>query len=396
MKRFQYINYIICALILVFGGCDEDRNYIRLEDGEIPSPVTNIRVEPLPGGAKITYSIPPETSFRYVRAEYNIRSDAARISKSSNYVDFVTVDGFPDTEEYEVKLYSVNGGEKSSEPVVVKVNPLTPPLQEVRNTLTFTEAFGGVTINFENSGEAPMAIGIFTPDENNEWVEVDTYYSEAKNGRFTVRGFAAEERRFGAVVRDRFGSLSDTAVAVITPIFEEVIPKPFRAYTLPSDYITPHPSASYTIDKLWDERNADAVFHTRPGAGMPQHFTFDLGRKCTLSRYNLVHRGPGNTYSYKLGAPKTWEIYGSNDPTDEWDSWELLGTFESYKPSGNPVGTNTAEDNDYATVNGEDFEFPTDNEIGAVRYLRFRILETWDYLDYFYIAELSFWGRVEE
>lgn len=392
-------NILLYSTLIFVLSCAEDRSYIRLEDDVAPSPLTNIRVEPIPGGAKIYYSNPPEQSFRYVRADYSIRPDVRRESRSSSYADHVAVIGFPSTDEYEVTLYAVSAGEKESEPVKVKINPLTPPLREVQNTLVFTETFGGVTITFSNSGEASMAVAVLTTDANGEWYEVNTYYNQSKNGRFTVRGFVAEERNFAAVARDRFGSLSDTVKATVTPIFEEEIPKSgFRVYSLTSDMPGGHGGSQNTADKAIDGRIAPgggvAVYHTAPGTGMPQHFTFDMGKRSSLSRYKLWHRGPGGTWAYQLGAPRVWEIYGSNNPTDEWDSWILLGRFEAQKPSGEPLGTNTAEDNRYATEIGEDYDFPEGNP--PVRYIRFRTVETWGFVDYMYLGEISLWGRIEE
>lgn len=392
-------NILLYSTLLALMACAEDKSYIRLDEDEAPSPVTNVRVEPTPGGAKIYYTIPQELSFRYVRADYTIREGIAREARSSSYVDHVEVVGFPSTDEYEVTLYAVSNGEKESEPVKVKINPLTPPLREVQNTLVFTEAFGGVTVTFQNSGEASMAIAVFTTNESGEWYEVNTYYNQAQSGRFTVRGFAAEERVFAAVARDRFGSLSDTVKATLTPIFEQEIPKSgFRDYPLTSDTRGGHGGANNTADKAIDDRIAPgggvAVYHTAPGTGMPQHFTFDTGRRSTLSRFKLWHRGPGGTWAYQLGQPRIFEIYGSNSPTDDWDSWIFLGRFEGTKPSGEPVGTNTAEDNRVATEIGEDYDFPDGNP--PVRYIRFRTVETWGFVDYMYLGEISFWGRIED
>lgn len=389
---------LLLSLLFLFVGCAEDKAYIRVDDDQAPSPITDIRVEPTAGGAKIYYSVPPEASFRYVRADYEIREGVRREARSSSYVNYVELVGFPSTDEYEVILYAISSGEKESTPVTVKVNPLTPPLLEVYETMTFTETFGGVTITFDNSGEASMAVTILTTNENGDWYEVDTYYNQSKNGRFTVRGFAAEERVFATVARDRFGSLSDTASAAVIPIFEEEIPKPFAVHALASDTQGPHGGVNNTLDKIFDGRVAAnggvAVYHTPPGSGMPQHFTIDLRATATLSRYKLWHRGPGDSWAYQLGQPSVWEIYGSNSPTDEWDSWILLGTFEGEKPSGEPVGTNTAEDNRYATDTGEDYDFP--EGIPPVRYLRFRTTETWGYVDYVYLGEISLWGRIEQ
>lgn len=85
------------------------------------------------------------------------------------------------------------------------------------------------------------------------------------------------------------------------------------------------------------------------------------------------------------------EVYGSNNPAADgsWDSWTLLGQFESVKPSGDAKWT--SEDIQFAVNDGEDFEF---EDTGVYRYLRFKILKNWGGVTYIYIAELTFWGEV--
>jgi hypothetical protein len=400
MMNMQKILSVALLMLVALTGCQEDKQYINLNDDNAPAPVSNTRIEPIPGGAKIFYTLPNDKSLRYVRAEYEIRPGEKKEAKSSNYTNYVVVDGFPDTKEHEIKLYAVSQGEKSSSVVVVKVNPLTPPLQEVFNTLNFKPTFGGLFVTYENQGEASMALTLLTRNANGEMAEVDTYYSKLKDGKFSARGFAAEKRTFGVVVRDRWGNLSDTAFAEITPVFEEMIPKPFQTFNLPTDTYLPHAGAGNTVDKIWDDKLSAAgggvsVLHTIPGSGMPQQFTFDMKIKAKLSRFKIFGRGPGKDWVFKQGAPKKWEMWGSNnpDPQGSWSGWVKLMDCESIKPSGLPVGTNSDDDINLSMVVGEDFIFP--EEAPAVRYIRFKTLETYDYLDYIYIAELTFWGKRE-
>ncbi|HTG54715.1 MAG TPA: DUF5000 domain-containing lipoprotein, partial [Niabella sp.] len=219
--------------------------------------------------------------------------------------------------------------------------------------------------------------------------------TKALQGRHSLRGFPSEPRLFGAVIRDRWGNYSDTVTKTLTPVFEELIPKNlFKIVALPTDVAGGHGGATWTLDKIWDGvfGTGSLQFHTRPGSGIPQWFTFDMGRLCYLSRYKFYHRA-GNQYVYQLGAPRKWEVWGSAtapDPSGGWNGWTKLMDCESYKPSGE--GPITAEDVSYAVDQGEDFVFP---EQTPVRYLRFRINETWGYLDYIYIAEMTFWGDAD-
>ena len=388
--------YLILGLWLL-GGCSEEKYTSPIDEDNAPAPMQDVQVENLPGGAKISYTLPNNESLRYVKAVYSIRPGVVRQAKSSLYSDHLVVDGFPAEQAYEVDLYAVSKGEQASDPVTVTVNPLTPPLLEAFNSLTFEETFGGVTIAFENSGEASLAVTVLTEEEGG-MTEVETYYTKSKQGLHSVRGFEAEPRLFGAMIRDRWNNFSDTLYAERTPIFEEEIPKDeFAEYHLPTDTYEKHiPQGD--MFQMWDGRIAPnggiGVFHTKPGSAMPQWFTFDMGQTVLLSRYKLWHRGPGTQWAYQLASPTKWEVWGTAetpDPSGSWDGWTLLMECDSYKPSGDGPVTN--DDAFYATNSGEDFVFPDGTP--PVRYLRFRMLETWGFLDYIYIQELTFWGQLQ-
>src|SRR5690606_4635262 len=175
MKNIKHISFIFIGLLLMVS-CSKEKYTSATDSDEAPGPVSNVTVVPLPGGARISYSLPDDESLRYVRAEYNIRPDFAREAKSSLYKDELIVDGFPDTIEYEVTLYAVSKGEQSSSPVTVRVKPLLPPLKEAYNTIEFAETFGGVRISFDNIGQASLAVTLLT-DSAGVLSEVETYYT---------------------------------------------------------------------------------------------------------------------------------------------------------------------------------------------------------------------------
>ncbi len=395
MNKLHLLLLTLATCLVCTLSCSKEKYVDPVDDGPAPGPVTNVSVQPQPGAALIKYQLPVSENLRYIKAVYEIRPGVQMERIASQYVDTLRVDGFPDVKEYEIKLYAVSGGEKLSEPVSVKVTPLTSPLLEAFNSLEFAETFGGFSISFNNSGQASLAVTLLTPDSTGKLREIETYYTKSLNGRYAVRGFPDEPRVFGAVVRDRWGNYSDTVTTTLTPVFEELIPKPFRDNKLVTDVAGGHASASWTLDKLWDGVTGAAnsgIFHTAPGSGIPQSFTIDLGRLCLLSRYKLFHRS-NTDFVYQNGSPKKWEVWGSvntPDPLGTWTGWTKLMDCESYKPSGD--GPVTAEDNTYGALQGEDFIFP---EQIPVRYLRFNVTETWGFVDYVYIAELTFWGDAD-
>ena len=70
-----------------------------------------------------------------------------------------------------------------------------------------------------------------------------------------------------------------------------------------------------------------------------------------------------------------------------------MGTFESFKPSWLPPGSNTQEDYEYQD-NGEDFVFDFEARQHNIRYIRLVNVESWNNQMVTVIGELSFWGTL--
>lgn len=114
----------------------------------------------------------------------------------------------------------------------------------------------------------------------------------------------------------------------------------------------------------------------------------DLGFSCKLSRFKVFQR---MQFPYGLGNLRYFEVWGSEtlDPSGSWDGWTLLADYTSVKPSGLPGTQYTGEDYEFATA-GENFIIPLASS--KVRYLRFKVKDTWGRGDFWHIAELEFYG----
>ncbi|WP_298648081.1 DUF5000 domain-containing lipoprotein [uncultured Proteiniphilum sp.] len=399
MKKYILMIFIV----LCMPRCSDEvwRGIPTNENTPAPPRVTDIQTVSTPGGAKISYTLPKSENLLYVMAEYSLRDKVIQ-KKSSYYSNSLSIEGFPDTRNYDIKLYSVSRDGVKSSPVNVTITPLTPPVVSILNSIMLEPTFGGIKVHFDNENEAEVKLTVITTDSLGDLYTVDTYYTKRKNGVFSVRGFEVEERNFGLYVLDRWNNYSDTVYAEITPWFEEQLDKSkFKPLHLPTDTYEAHASATYTLDQLWNNVwGTTAAFHTKPNTGIPQWFTFDLGVKASLSRFKFYHRlasgtgASGSDGQYSAGDPRVMEVYGSNapDPDGSWDNWTLIGQFESVKPSGQASGF-TSEDIQFACHDGEDFEFPVADDY---RYLRFKVLEVWGGVTYIYIAELTFWGKTVE
>lgn len=146
------------------------------------------------------------------------------------------------------------------------------------------------------------------------------------------------------------------------------------------------------LSKAWDGIiDSNNFAHSNDGTPVtyPAWFTFDLGEKAQLKRfdcYPLIR----DDLNYNKGNLKQWEIWGRGDSpvNSSWDGWIKLMTCNSYKPSGRPIGENTEEDKAYISK-GEKFEFPSN--IPEVRYIRINVLDTWGGLGYIHFSEFSFY-----
>ena len=162
----------------------------------------------------------------------------------------------------------------------------------------------------------------------------------------------------------------------------------FKALSLPTDIRSEY---GWELRYLWDnkkEESQGAGFHTG-GSGMPQWFSIDLGAESSVNSFRIWQR---SSALYNAGNLKRFEVWGSNNPNSDgsWDSWTKLGTFNSFKPSGQPAGQNSAADIAFAGA-GEQFNMPAG--IANVRYLRFRVLETWGSASYLHLMELTFYKK---
>ncbi len=171
----------------------------------------------------------------------------------------------------------------------------------------------------------------------------------------------------------------------------------FAEYALPGDPLAWN-SPGNTLSNLWSGVLAGwpperAWFRTENGSGKPHHFQFDLGVDVKPTKLAFWQRGVITEHSivYANGNLKRYEIWGATapDPDGSYSGWTKLLTCTSIKPSGLPLGENSAEDIAYAAA-GERYEFPDD--VPAIRYLRVKVLETWADTDFMHMAEISIWG----
>ena len=110
-----------------------------------------------------------------------------------------------------------------SEPVSVSISPMRSPIFDVLESVRMEGTFGGVRLAWKNETKSALAVTLLKK-AGSKWEEINTYYSDADEGRQAARGMDAEEAEFAVFIKDRWENVSDTVTATLTPLFEEQFP----------------------------------------------------------------------------------------------------------------------------------------------------------------------------
>lgn len=414
MKR-NILKIVALVLVVTANACKEESNAPLYGVGPAPSVVTNVVATPAPGGADITYSLPDDADLLYVEADVVTPLGRAFTVKSSSYSNVINIRGLADTEPQDVTLYSVNKGGARSEGYTLTINPLTPPYMEVYNSLRVKEDFGGVNMAFQNEYNASLAVVLSYIDERDgEYIEYDTYYTDASDVNYSFRGLESKPYKFGFYIRDRWDNMSPMLEDELTPLYEEELDKSrFNAVTgIMGDgwnsnrtgfgygeYFSDVPENKIT--NLWDNRSPTSLtgygaevgyqwlYIQKSSSGEKAAFTFDLGQTTQISRLRFNQYQPWSAMS-----PKEFEIYGRADLNTQvydgsWEHWTLLATVNNEKPSGlagNEYGPGDAE----AYANGINVNI--DLSAPRVRYIRVKCVESWQGNNDMAFCEVTVWG----
>jgi hypothetical protein len=391
---------ILAIFFLAMAACAGDFEHVPIGQGNTaaPDPVKNIRAERIPGGAILTYELPGNVDLLYVRAIYT-QNGTQRETRASAYMNTLTIEGFGDTTEHAVELYAVNRMGTASAAAKEVIRPLTPSIFFVKQSLQVTEDFGGFVISFENVNKEDVAIYALKRDTiDGKFIEYDSHYTSMEQGFFSVRGLPNIANDFGMYVVDRWNNFSDTTIFNLTPWREDYLDKKLFRYKSVAGDQTWNNYTGGAPERAFDDDVSNGRYaHTPYPVAFPHYYALDLGVSVKLSRFVFWQR-PGDEVLYQHGAPKRYNIYGrADDPGsgnsgDILEGWTLLMTCESIKPSGLPLGQNSAEDVEYA-AKGEEFSFP--RTIDVVRYVRFEMLESWSGMECSTIGEVSFWGEIQ-
>ena len=384
----KYILLLLFASFFYSCFKEDERGQYSI-DSVPPGEIKSAQVENVPGGATISYVIPDDKDLLYVKATYSLDNGEVMEQKASAYTNSLKIEGIGKSREVIVKLVTGDRSKNESNSVVVKTHPLDAPIYSVLESIQSFDDFGGLRLTWDNPTKADVVLSVITKDDVGDFVVADNFYTNAQEGKGNLRGYPREPREFGFFIRDRWSNKTDTIIKTFLPLFEEEISGkiarwnptgiPYAAY------------GSYQIEKMWDGSIATASFYLQsPILAYPYSFTFDLGELVKFSRIKIWQR-QGPTLVYNTQAVKKFQIWGSATPfvSDSFTDWTYMGDFESYKPSGSPLGTVTAEDIAFS-IAGQDYNI--DSSTPPLRYLRFVLLETWSKDNAAAFGEMKFFG----
>jgi len=371
--RKIYLLTIFAAVALV--SCQEESIGSIPLDSIAPGVVTDVKVENIPGGANISYTMPDDEDLLYVKAVYKLESGKDASVMTSMYGDTLKIRGFAHERSVDVKIISCDRSGNQSAPVIATINPKRSPIFDIMESLKAIQTFGGVQMSWENATKEAVAVTLLRK-VGSRFEDVITYYSDSRAAKQSARGLENEETEFGVFIKDRWDNYTDTTTFILTPLFEEQFPVgTYKKYKLAGDSdISYGWDLGYALDGDLTQPWGWFSKPTVEGGTWPAKFTVTIPGGAMLSRVRIVQRHPE---MWENGNPKKFYVLGSNEPSNDGseDSWTFIKEFTSVKPSGLPSGQYSDEDT-YIAENGEDFEFDAEN-LADYEYFRFVFTENW-------------------
>lgn len=456
MKKIYY--YILMGMFTI--SCTSPTEWLDDKDDIAPGPVTNVQVENLNGGARISYTLPSDDDLLGAKVVYSLTEGGEVLEKyasiGNNYIE---LEGFGNQIKSDITVHAVDKSGNVSSGVTKTIEPLAPPISLMRETLEAKPAFGGISLTWDNEFEKDMGVSLFVYDSETEELKLfDTYFSKSKNGKAVFRPFDPEKQQFHIEMFDRWNNYAEPMEASVTPMAEQKLPgregsthiwKLFddNNWLYRGDIHNDPSSSTYSgrkFELVHDGRGQSnsnntywqpgddgvAIEKYIPGTGsqlipFPLYFTVDMGRKAIYSRFNIKPRLRSPNFSAPM--PSDFEIWGTNNPklTTEvgdgsreanmayWTSWEQANGTDAWKNDGwTKIGTckltlSSGESKYYEgmTLSEEDvqnyrvngFDFDMDDSITeGYQYLRWVIKDTNTGQRSLMICEITFWGSYTE
>lgn len=389
MKNYYYILFFTILLI----SCQQDDT----DDIVIkPKSVLNAHFEASMGGGVISYDLPDDESIHFVKASYTLNNGRTIERASSYFSNSIAIEGFDDTEEHEVKLYSVSYAGLLSDPVILRVRTLGSPLDDIAETFKVKPYFSSASLIWENATGAWVQIVVEITTKERTVVQTEYSMAEGLN-EMTIKNLSAENYHFRGYVKDRYGNESKKVdVGSCKPFIDYKIDKTEWNYIPNHELPDGRKNADLIfqegrLTKFWDDIIDDASLNNLnffvSAQGFPFSYYIDLGRTVKISRFTVWQREKVWSmphYYYNGQNLRIFELWISNDKIH----WEKVRRATIVKPMSETVALEAAREGHEFVVYPDDPKFTPE-----FRYLEFRGIESFGMADqYACLSEITLYG----
>lgn len=406
-NKLSIIIGLVCfAACVTFNACKKmDATYSEyLKDGEIVyvHKADSLKLFPGKNRVKLSWLLGNDTRVSRAMIFWNSRADSMEYSiqrtPGINTISVVIPDLTEGSYTFEVFTYDEKGNTSIKADVTGNVygdHYLSSLVNRKAKTAVFQNP--NAVVNWYDASSGAIKIELTYKDKQGVSHTVLAPATEATTTLANYKsGSEISYRTLFVPEPTSIDTFFTTSTVVIPELpLEQLVKSKFSRWNPAGFPYTEYSQASnlYYIEKLWDNVYTGFGFMFNENHPLPSSFTFDMGQLAVLKRCKLSPNW--DTQLYKNGNVKKLQIWGSATPdvTTDFSTWTYLGEFNSYKPSGLPLGQTTAADMDYAKA-GETFDMLAGTP--AVRYIRVVVQETWNPANYktMHITELTFWGNI--
>ncbi len=398
----QFVQKILIALLAIslFSACEEEST-----DTTAPGVVSNVEVEAIHGGAKVSYTLPVDEDVLFAKIYYTNTLGEDLFKVSSLYNDTIIIDGYNDTDEHTFNIVAVDRSKNESEAVAVVFTPLKSNIEVVKESMTIVPEFGGIKLSWYNPTSATVFTYLTYVEENGEESIPVILSSEVENEMLTVRGMDSTLKEFFVEVEDFYGNKTDkVSIGKISPIFEERIDK--TKWTLVDALSVDGNAWEGSSEAIWDD-----IIDTKDSGGQgsyamvsrdnnggqlnfPLDFVIDMGNDSVIVNRLEMHQRAywhappagfeNEPYYYQNENIKAFNIYTSNNGTE----WILQGEFTLEDPRDEDGKVPAAD----IAIAEAGHAFDLENTTEPFRYLKFAITENFGSEIYVNVSELTLYG----
>lgn len=349
MKKRHF--WATLSLLAVLFACKDDERFrIIGNDKEVPNPPEFVRYEPLIGGARVFYKLPPDKDVLSVNAEYVNEAGKKIYFSASYFTDSLDVMGISDTVDRVIQLYAVDRAGNKSDYVPVTVRASGSALQEVTKSVRVLPAFNSFIVQWQN--ELNQAINIYvdmhffkgSAQRSVTWV----LSSKESVKTETIEDIVLEDGESLHVnirVGDVYGNIThEIEMGEVLVMNDAILPKDHWRIPNANDTIAGIPmcfgdayecKSINVIDGIISRGETMNLMHTagrgRTGdagdANAPWNYLIDMGDYYELSRIVTNQRHDDNAtpydpnvrgYYYHGDNVNQYNMYYLDEKTDQW------------------------------------------------------------------------------